>query len=96
MALYAPSEEEKEKFMSRAIELSNEGDSKGYGGPYGAVIVKDGKIVSEYIDYLLWGVAVPTPGYPPLEEKRGWVQIHVGYNKAGLWSLFNSLFNMKW
>ena len=33
--------------MSRAIELSNEGPSKGHGGPYGAIIVKDGKIIGE-------------------------------------------------
>ena len=31
--------------MSRAIELSAEGAFKGRGGPYGAVVVKDGKIV---------------------------------------------------
>ena len=33
--------------MSRAIELSNEGPSKGHGGPYGAIIVKDGKIIGK-------------------------------------------------
>ena len=48
MAAYVPSEEEKEKFMSRAIELSEEGASKGLGGPFGSVIVKDGKIVGQY------------------------------------------------
>ena len=47
MSLYAPNQEEKERFMSRAIELSNEGPSKGHGGPYGAIIVKDGKIIGE-------------------------------------------------
>ena len=31
--------------MSRAIELSAEGAFIGHGGPYGAVVVKDGKIV---------------------------------------------------
>ena len=46
MAVYVPSEEEKVKFMSRAIELSDEGASKGFGGPFGSVIVKDGKIYS--------------------------------------------------
>jgi len=34
------------KFMQRAIELSVENVKNG-GGPFGAVIVKDGKIVSE-------------------------------------------------
>ena len=34
--------------MSRAIELSNEGPSKGHGGPYGAVIVQDGKIIGKH------------------------------------------------
>ena len=45
MSSYKPTEEEKEGFMSRAIELSNEGPSKGHGGPYGAVVVKEGKII---------------------------------------------------
>lgn len=34
-------------FMERAIKLSQEGSSTGKGGPFGAVIVKDGKIVGE-------------------------------------------------
>ena len=45
--MYTPTKEEKERFMSRAIELSNEGPSKGHGGPYGAIIVKDGKIIGK-------------------------------------------------
>ncbi len=36
----------KQKWMSRAIELSKMNIEKG-GGPFGAVIVKDGKIVGE-------------------------------------------------
>ncbi len=36
----------KQKWMSRAIELSKQNIEKG-GGPFGAVIVKDGKIVGE-------------------------------------------------
>ena len=36
----------KEEFMKRAIELSIESVNKG-GGPFGCVIAKDGKIVSE-------------------------------------------------
>jgi len=47
MSSYTPTEEEKQRFMSRAIELSEEGVSEGHGGPYGSVIVKDGKIVGE-------------------------------------------------
>jgi guanine deaminase len=38
---------EKEKFMQRAIELSIKGSTTGKGGPFGAVIVKDGVIVGE-------------------------------------------------
>ena len=32
--------------MLHAIELGKEGASKGFGGPFGSVIVKDGKIVA--------------------------------------------------
>ena len=31
--------------MARAIELSEEGAAKGCGGPFGSVVVKEGKIV---------------------------------------------------
>ena len=48
MAAHVPSKEDKEKFMSRAIELSKEGASKGLGGPFGSVVVKGGKIVGQY------------------------------------------------
>lgn len=34
-------------FMQRAIELAENGMEKGYGGPFGAVVVKDGEIVGE-------------------------------------------------
>lgn len=54
MAKNTPSKEEKERFMSRAIELSNEGPSKGHGGPYGAIIVKDGKIIGNARQLLLY------------------------------------------
>lgn len=37
----------KSQFMKRAIELSSEHMQAGQGGPFGAVIVKDGKIISE-------------------------------------------------
>ena len=36
-----------ETFMRRAIELSREKMAEGAGGPFGAVIVRDGKIVAE-------------------------------------------------
>lgn len=36
-----------EKFMHRAIELARQGMRKGAGGPFGAVIVKDGVIIGE-------------------------------------------------
>ncbi len=34
-------------FMKKAIDLSHEHMTAGHGGPFGAVIVKDGKIISE-------------------------------------------------
>jgi tRNA(Arg) A34 adenosine deaminase TadA len=39
--------EEDKQFMQRAIDLAKEGMAKGAGGPFGAVVVKDGKIVGE-------------------------------------------------
>lgn len=41
------SEEQKKKFMKRAIDLSREHMNQGHGGPFGAVIVKDGAIAGE-------------------------------------------------
>lgn len=35
------------KFMNRAIELSRKHSFDGAGGPFGCVIVKDGKIIAE-------------------------------------------------
>ncbi len=35
------------KFMQRAVELARKGMIAGAGGPFGAVIVRDGKIVGE-------------------------------------------------
>ncbi len=34
-------------FLKRAIQLAEEGMDKGDGGPFGAVIVKDGEIIAE-------------------------------------------------
>lgn len=36
-----------QNFLERAIELSNKGMTALHGGPFGCVIVKDGKIVGE-------------------------------------------------
>ena len=36
-----------EMFMRRAIELAREGAAAGLGGPFGAVVVRDGKILAE-------------------------------------------------
>jgi len=36
-----------EFFLKRAIELSTVGSVKGAGGPFGAVVVRDGKIIGE-------------------------------------------------
>lgn len=38
---------EDKRFMQRAIELAKEGMENGHGGPFGAVIVRDGKIIGE-------------------------------------------------
>ncbi|MFC0185914.1 nucleoside deaminase [Pseudarcicella hirudinis] len=40
-------EKDQHEFMQKAIELSLKGSSEGKGGPFGAVIVKDGKIVGQ-------------------------------------------------
>lgn len=45
--------------MERAIELSLEGMRAGAGGPFGAVIVKDGKVISEGYNQVL-GTNDPT------------------------------------
>ena len=39
-----------DQFLARAIELARIGSESGEGGPFGAVIVRDGKIieVAEY------------------------------------------------
>jgi guanine deaminase len=37
-------------FMARAIELSIENVRSGRGGPFGAVVVKDGKIIAEGVN----------------------------------------------
>ncbi|WP_250632178.1 nucleoside deaminase [Rhodoflexus caldus] len=36
-----------EKFMRRAIELASENVAKGLGGPFGAVVVRNGEIIGE-------------------------------------------------
>jgi guanine deaminase len=38
---------DEQKFLERAIELSRQGMQSGKGGPFGCVIVKDGKIIGE-------------------------------------------------
>ncbi len=42
-----PSQTEKETFMRRAFEVAAIGMNGGFGGPFGAVIAKDGVIVGE-------------------------------------------------
>ena len=37
-------------FMARAIQLSMDGAHSGLGGPFGAVIVKDGNVVAEGVN----------------------------------------------
>jgi tRNA(Arg) A34 adenosine deaminase TadA len=41
------SDQSREQFMRRAIELSRLGSESGAGGPFGCVIVRDGQIVGE-------------------------------------------------
>lgn len=36
-----------DQFLARAIELARHGSESGEGGPFGAVIVRDGKIIAE-------------------------------------------------
>ena len=36
-----------DQFLARAIELARQGSESGAGGPFGAVIVRDGKIIAE-------------------------------------------------
>ena len=36
-----------DQFLARAIELARIGSESGEGGPFGAVIVRDGKIIAE-------------------------------------------------
>ena len=36
-----------DQFLARAIELAQKGSEQGDGGPFGAVIVRDGKIIAE-------------------------------------------------
>ncbi|HLS30793.1 MAG TPA: nucleoside deaminase [Flavobacteriaceae bacterium] len=38
---------EDQKFMRRAIEIAREGMENNSGGPFGAVVVKDGEIIAE-------------------------------------------------
>ena len=47
MSAEEPDLEAKEEFMRCAIEVAYKGMNGGFGGPFGAVIVKDGKIVAE-------------------------------------------------
>lgn len=43
----SPSESQRQAFMARAIALSQQGMRSNQGGPFGAVIVKDGQIIGE-------------------------------------------------
>lgn len=36
-----------DQFLARAIELARQGSESGEGGPFGAVLVRDGKIIAE-------------------------------------------------
>ena len=45
--LWQPTEATPRAFMQRAIDLARRGVARGDGTPYGAVVVKDGRIVGE-------------------------------------------------
>ena len=40
-------QKEKQKYMKLALKEAYTGISKGHGGPFGAVIVKDGKVIAK-------------------------------------------------
>jgi guanine deaminase len=42
------------KFMEEATRLATESAKKGWGGPFGAVIVKDGEIIGRGQNRVLW------------------------------------------
>jgi guanine deaminase len=42
-----PIQEERKQFMKRAIELARTNIYRNHGGPFGAVVVKNGKIIGE-------------------------------------------------
>lgn len=42
-----------EQYMNRAIELSHQGMRTGKGGPFGAVLVKDGQVIAESCNEVL-------------------------------------------
>ena len=43
----------KEEFMDVAIDLSDDNFEKNYGGPFGACVVKDGKIIGKGINRVI-------------------------------------------
>ncbi len=50
MQLYAKMKKEQEKFMREAIRLSVENVKSGKGGPFGAVVVKNGEIIARGVN----------------------------------------------
>lgn len=47
MSMNSFDQEQAEKFMRRAIELGSKGTAAGDGGPFGALIVRNGEIIGE-------------------------------------------------
>jgi guanine deaminase len=66
-------------FMARAIQLSIEGVQSGRGGPFGAVIVKDGRILAE-------GVNQVTSTNDPTAHAEVWA-IRQACEKLGVFEL---------
>ena len=46
-------------FMARAIALSIENVRSGQGGPFGAVVVKDGSIIAEGVNQVTQPMTLP-------------------------------------
>ena len=53
-------------FMQRAIDLAEKGIDSNSGGPFGAVVVKDGKIIAEGDPQELILKYAPEPPVAPL------------------------------
>jgi hypothetical protein len=56
---------DRRKFMEEATRLANESVHKGWGGPFGAVIVKDGEIIGRRTECSSQAAPCTTQKSPP-------------------------------